>query len=147
MIQRIQSLFLLLAGASALALFAFPFASTESAIANSTNFADAQFNLFDSAGLLILFGLAGLLAIVSIFLFKNRKNQLILARFATIANIIGLVLAIVLYYNDSDTIADGTAINDNIGLYLPILFLVFALLAQRFITKDDKLVRSMDRLR
>ena len=147
MIQRIQSIFLFFAAACAFGLFALPFASTSSAVTASQIFADRLFNLQDNIGLLVLFGLAGLLAFVSIFLFKNRKTQLLVGRIAIVANIIGLVMAIVLYYNDSDTIAENVTINDEMGLYLPLGFLIFGLLAQRFITKDDKLVKSMDRLR
>ena len=147
MIQRIQSIFLLLAAGSAFGLFALPFASTDQAVAASANFSDQLYTIQDHIGLLVLFGLAGVLALVSIFLFNNRKNQLMVGRFAFIANIIGLILAIVLYYNDSDKIAENVLIDDGLGLYLPLLFMVFALLAFRFINKDEKLVRSMDRLR
>jgi len=94
MIQRIQSIFLLLAAAAAFALFAFPFASTPNAVASSEMFADAQYNLSDNIALLILFCLAGGLAFISIFMFKNRKTQLLIGRLAIVANIIGLVLAI-----------------------------------------------------
>ena len=38
-------------------------------------------------------------------------------------------------------------INEELGVALPVLFLVFAALAQRGIMKDEKLVKSMDRLR
>ena len=147
MIQRIQSIFLLLAGASAFGLFALPFATTSSTVATSVNFADATYNVNDHIGLLVLFAAAGVLSVISIFLFKNRKTQLLVGRFSIIAIIIGLVLAIVLYYNDSASIPDNVQIEDEAGLYLPAVFLVFALLAQRFITKDEKLVRSADRLR
>ena len=147
MIQRIQSIFLFLAAACAFGLFALPFASTSATVSASQIFADSIFNLEDNIGLLVLFGLAGLLAFVSIFLFKNRKTQLLLGRIAIVANIIGLIMAIILYYNDSDTIANDVAINDEMGLYLPFAFLIFGLLAQRFITKDENLVKSMDRLR
>ena len=38
-------------------------------------------------------------------------------------------------------------INDEFGMYLPVAGIIFALLAYRFIQKDNKLVKSMDRLR
>ncbi len=146
MIQRIQSIFLLLAAAAAFALFAFPFASTPSAVATSEMFADGQYNLSDNIALLILFCLAGGLAFISIFMFKNRKTQLLVGRLAIVANIIGLVLAIALFMQDKDKLGTVDP-EDGVGLYLPFLFLVFALLAARFIGKDEKLVKSMDRLR
>ena len=147
MIQRIQSLFLLLAAASAFALFGLPFASMEAdPTATSTIFADGVYNIMDHIGTMVLFGLAGALALVSIFLFNNRKLQMSLGRFAIIANVIGFILAIVLFYNDRDKLGASTP-DDQLGVYLPIVFIVFALLALRFISKDDKLVKSMDRLR
>ncbi|MEM8907665.1 MAG: DUF4293 domain-containing protein [Bacteroidota bacterium] len=146
MIQRIQTLFLLLAAAAAFALFAFPFASTAQAVESSAMFADGLYDISDSLGLQILFCLAGILAFVSMLLFKNRKTQLLVSRMAIVANVIGLVLAIMLFVRDRDTLGPANP-DDGLGLYLPILFLVFVLLAIRFINKDEKLVRSMDRLR
>jgi len=146
MIQRIQTVFLALAAACAFSLFALPFATTSSAISNSALFSDGIFNLQDHVALLALFAVAGGLSLISIFLFKNRKTQLLLGRFSIIANVIGLVAAIVFYMQDADTLGE-TNPDDGVGAYLPILFLVFALLAQRGIMKDEKLVDSMDRLR
>jgi len=72
--------------------------------------------------------------------------QINLSRFSFIANLIGLILAIVLFFNDSKTLGVEEP-NDGIGLYMPLVALVFLLLAMRFISKDEKTVRSMDRLR
>lgn len=148
MIQRIQTLFLFLAAAAAFGLYALPFASTSQTVESSANFSDAIFNLQDNIGLMILFGAAGLLALIAIFMFKNRNTQLLLSRISIVTSVVGLILAFILFYNDSGNIPDETvAINDEMGLYLPPLFIVFALLAIRFINKDNKLVSSMDRLR
>ena len=146
MIQRIQSIFLFLASAATFGLFGLPFASTPDAVSSSTIFGDTLYNLQDHVALLVLFGLAGLLALVAIFLFKNRKLQLNLSRVALVANIIGLVLAIILYVGDSDTLG-AIEPNDEAGLYMPFIAVVFLGLALRFISKDEKLVKSMDRLR
>ena len=146
MIQRIQSIFLLLASGAAFGLFGLPFASTTEQVAGSSLFSDSLFSITDHPVLLALFCLAGGLALISIFLFKNRKSQLLLGRLAIVANIIGLVFAIILFIQDKDTLGANSP-NDGLGLYLPLLFLVFGLLAQRFILKDEKLVRGMDRLR
>jgi len=145
MIQRIQSLFLLLAAASAFALFGLPFASVAQATPE-TIFADGVYDIMDHVGTMVLFGLAGALALVSIFLFNNRKLQMSLSRFAIIANIIGFILALALFFNDRQVMGTVEP-DDQLGVYLPILFIVFALLALRFIGKDEKLVKSMDRLR
>lgn len=146
MIQRIQTIFLLMASAAAFGLFGLPFASTAVAINSSSLFDDQVFSITDNPALLALFCAAGGLSLISIFLFRNRKNQLLVGRIAIVADLIGLVLAIILFMQDKDNLGNASP-NDGIGLYLPLIFLVFGLLAQRFILKDEKLVRSMDRLR
>ena len=146
MIQRIQTLFLALAAACAFGLFGLPFATTNTNVATSGLFSDSVYNLQDNVALIGAFSLAGALTLISIFLFKNRKTQLLLGRFGIIANIIGIVLVFVFIMQDPLD-AHTHDINEEIGIVLPILFLVFAALAQRGIMKDDKLVKSMDRLR
>ncbi|NNE29824.1 MAG: DUF4293 domain-containing protein [Saprospiraceae bacterium] len=146
MIQRIQTIFLFLASGAAFGLFGLPFASTASNVPGSTLFADALYSITDHPALLGLFCAAGGLALISIFMFRNRKSQMLVGRIAIIANILGLVLAIILFMQDKETLGSAEP-NDGLGLYLPLVFLVFSLLAQRNIQKDDKLVSSMDRLR
>lgn len=146
MIQRIQSIFLLLAGAAGLTQPAVDFATVPTAVAGSALFADAQYDVFDSMGLLIPFLAGGALAVVAIFLFNNRKNQLLVSRFAFLAYLVGIVLTVILYLRDA--VYQGTATpDDGVGLYLPVVGLVLLILAMRYITKDDKLVRSSNRLR
>ncbi|MEN0006605.1 MAG: DUF4293 domain-containing protein [Bacteroidota bacterium] len=146
MIQRIQSIFLLLAAGGALGVFGLPFASTSQAVSESAIFADAQYNVFDNPALMALFGIGGALALVSIFLFNNRKLQMRLTIFAFIAVLIGTILGVVSFMTSSSEMGDAT-IQDEFGMYLPAVALLFALLAYRFINKDEKLVKSMDRLR
>ncbi len=146
MIQRIQSVFLLLASASGFGILATSFATTPETVQASTLFSDATYSVSDNIGLLVLFALAGALALAGIFLFKNRQVQMKIGRFAIIANILGFVLAVILFWQDIANL-ETVNINDGLGAYLPFSFLVFAILALRFIKKDDTLVKSMDRLR
>lgn len=147
MIQRIQSIFLFLAAASAFLLFAFPFA-TMAKQGKSALFSDGIYNLQDNPFLLTLFCAAGLLAFISIFMFRDRKRQLLLGRIAITLNVIGLLLGIILFMQDPVMATDETVVpTDGLGAYLPFLFLVFVFLANYFINKDEKLVKSMDRLR
>jgi len=146
MIQRIQSLLLLLGAGSALGLHQLPFGSVSPVIRQSNLFSDGVFNLQDNIALLVVFTLAGLLAFVAIFLFKNRNLQKVLSRVSIIANIIGIILVIVFFMQDGANM--GTAEpKEEMGLGLPILSIIFTLFAIRFINKDDNLVKSMDRLR
>ncbi|HFC00448.1 MAG TPA: DUF4293 family protein [Phaeodactylibacter sp.] len=146
MIQRIQTIFLALAAACAFGLFGLPFATSAQSTDTTSLFADGIYNINDHIGLLVLFSAAGALTFISIFLFKNRKQQLLLGRMAIVANVIGIILVLVLLFQDG-TKAGAAEVQEQIGVGLPILFLVFAFLAQRYISKDEKLVKSMDRLR
>ncbi|MEM9991286.1 MAG: DUF4293 domain-containing protein [Bacteroidota bacterium] len=145
MIQRIQSLFLLLSGVGTLSLFQFPFANTDSQVEESALFADGIYNVLDHIALIAVFSLAGLLAITAVFLFKNRKLQANLSLGSIAANIAGVILTVLLFMQDSVTEQSG--IDDGIGAYLPFVGILCAALGVRFIRKDEKLVRSMDRLR
>ena len=147
MIQRIQSIFLLLASVCAFALFAIPFGTTSEPVASSAIYADSVYNIQDSTGLLILFCAAGALALISIFMYNNRKSQLLLGRLAMVANIIGFVLVIIFYVNNASELKTVDDQENYLGFSLPIAFLFFAILAQRAISKDENLVKSSDRLR
>lgn len=143
MIQRIQSIFLLLGAGSCFGLFAADAADTPEAVPESSLFADAQFTLFDDPVLLGLFGLAGLLLLVTIFLFNNRKLQMTVTISAVALVLAGAAYGAFRFFSD---VASGSATPD-FGLILPILAIVFGLLARNYIQKDEKLVRSADRLR
>ncbi len=145
MIQRIQSIFLLLTAVAFGLLFQFPFAISD--IANEGFLVDKDFDVFDHVALMVLAGLGGGLALISIFLFKNRKLQIRTIYLSVIMGILVLVVAVVLFYNEAFIIFEEAAIHDSFGLYLPIIGFVLGLLAARFIRKDDKIVKSMDRLR
>ncbi len=146
MIQRIQSVFLLLAGAASFGLFGLPFAKTPEAIEGSVIFNDAVYNLNDQIGLAVLFGLAGLMAVIGIFLFRNRPLQLKVSLSALILNLGGLVFGI-FYLRQNISEQAAKVIKDGLGMYLPVAALLFIFLAYRFIKRDEKLVKSMDRLR
>ncbi len=146
MIQRIQTIYLVLAAACAFGLFGLPFAtSTQSSDATSL-FADGIYNINDHTALIALFCAAGALVLISIFLFNNRKQQLLMGRFAIIADVIGIILVLVFLYQDGAKTGEAD-VQEQLGVGLPILFIIFALLAQRGISSDEKLVRSADRLR
>ncbi|MCB0649757.1 MAG: DUF4293 domain-containing protein [Saprospiraceae bacterium] len=146
MIQRIQSVFLLLATGSAFGLFGLPFAKTDVAVAGSSLFSDQIYNILDDTVVLALFCAAGILAFLAIFLFKNRNLQSRLALLSILVMLGGIGWAI--YQFSLDAAAKGAeVIHYSAGITLPFLGIIFAALAARFIKKDDKLVKSMDRLR
>jgi hypothetical protein len=89
----------------------------------------------------------GVLALICLFLFKNRKLQFKLSVFGVILSIGFLFLE---YYivesveKPKKSIEIGTY---QIGALLPVVMVVFFFLAARGIYKDERLVKSMDRLR
>ncbi len=145
MIQRIQSLFLLVAGLLVGLLFNVDLATVTDVQPQSLIFADGKFTLLDNIGLSLFYGIAGLLSIIAIFLFNNRKLQSLLGRLAGISLILGSILGVVVFMKDSPNMTVSP--QDTLFIYLPILVLVSLLLALRFIKKDSQLVKSMDRLR
>jgi glucan phosphoethanolaminetransferase (alkaline phosphatase superfamily) len=95
----------------------------------------------------ILSVLLGVLAIVSLFRYKNRGQQLKINMFNILVNI-GLLISIFVY---ADMVGQLTDVSDKIiydvGAYLPIVTIILLVLANRSIRKDEKLVKSADRLR
>lgn len=142
MIQRIQSIFLLLSASASFGTLATPFASAQAQIA-SPIFTDQVYNVEDNVVLLILFAVAGALAVASIFLYSSRKVQMRLALIALVVNLGGLAFAI--FYLIEQVNFASVALS--FGMFLPLIAVVFLWLARRNIRKDEKLVRSMDRLR
>jgi Domain of unknown function (DUF4293) len=145
MIQRIQSIFLLLSGIAFFSLFMVPFATSEVVIPQIFN--DMVYNIQDSPILLALCILGGLISIGAIFLFNNRPLQLKMSYIATVFSILLPLVAILLVFNEGTSGAHADKIDDKLGIYLPFISLIFSILAGRYIHKDENTVRSMDRLR
>lgn len=145
MIQRIQSIFLLLSGIAFFSLFMVPFATSDVVIPQLFN--DLVYNIQDSPILLGLCILGGLISIVAIFLYNNRPLQLKMTYVATVFSILLPLVVILLIYNEGTSGANADKIDDELGIYLPFVSLVFCILAARYIGKDENTVRSMDRLR
>ncbi|MDC1324504.1 DUF4293 domain-containing protein [Flavobacteriaceae bacterium] len=135
MLQRIQSLYLLIAAVCSgglsqrLSLWS---------VGNTVEFA------FDSLEYMILFLASALLSMISIFLFKTRQTQFVLGRLNIILNLILLGLFIYRLLNVSGETANS---EKGIGLLLPILSIVLLAIANKAIKKDEALVKSVDRLR
>ena len=137
MIQRIQTIYLLIAFIIMGALpFVFPLETDPSG--------NKQIFAMDHTIDLVLFLGSALLSIISIFLFKNRQLQFVLGRLNIILNLI--LLGLFVYH--SLTVSGGRALPEKgIGMFLPIFSIVFLVLANKAIKKDEDLVKSVDRLR
>jgi hypothetical protein len=138
MLQRIQSVWLLLATAFDAVTFRFPFYSGD--WEKDTVAAVIDLNAKTTIWLTILTVLTGILAFVTIFLFDNRKLQL---RLSYLGIFLTLVL-LTLYIVEIENFFTGT-----VALWAIFYFAILAcfIMAARGISKDEKLIRSMDRLR
>jgi hypothetical protein len=138
MIQRIQSLWLLLASAFNASTFGLPFYSGD--WMKDTTPAVIDLNAQTSTWYSILTVLAGAIALATIFLFKNRKLQLQLCYLGILVT----VLLLAMYFLETGNFYSG-----NIALWAIFYFaiLICYILAARGVWKDQKLIRSMDRLR
>ncbi len=145
MIQRIQTLFFLLAAATFIALFYLPFAFSD--VSAGEMLQDKLYTVEDHLLLGGLCILGGILSIVAIFLFKNRPLQMRIGYFIIIAAIFIIILAIGLFINESQSYNSPVNISEGFGIGMPVLTIVLVVLANRFIKKDENTVRSMDRLR
>ncbi len=145
MIQRIQSIFLLLASGSFFSQFALPFASSDKT--GETILQDGIFNIHDNIALLILCCLGGILALAVIFLFRNRPLQIRLSYVVASVALALMGFAYYLFFVGEKAAFEAANASQGVGMYLPILGIVLAILAARFTRKDENLVKSMDRLR
>lgn len=145
MIQRIQTIFLLLTAIVFGSLFMVPFAISSQP---SVQFlSDSVFDVTDHPALMGLTLAGGILALISIFMFRKRKLQLKLGYFIIVMAILLPVITFLLFTNASAEVSTSVEVYDQAGMYLPVAAILFASMANYFIKKDDKLVKSMDRLR
>jgi Domain of unknown function (DUF4293) len=155
MLQRIQSIYLLLAACAIFSLFLFPLAHNVyidnkpvsimvTGVYQDVNGQQANTQFFTA--LAVVTGIIGLLPLCIIFLYKNRKQQIALG-YSALLVIIGFS-----YWMAQTVKAKMGSImldthNWGIGLFLSSISIIFILMAIRAIKADEKLVKSADRLR
>ncbi|MEI6946212.1 DUF4293 domain-containing protein [Paraflavisolibacter sp. H34] len=138
MIQRVQSLWLLLATACDALTFQLPFFRGD--WTKDTVVGDINLNALTTPLFTGLTAAAGVLAFITIFLYNNRKLQLRLCY-------LGVFLTVALlttYFLELDDFTTGT-----VAVWIIVYFaiLIGYFLAAKGIRKDQKLIRSLDRLR
>lgn len=136
MIQRIQTVYMILVVLLIGALF-FWFPDVQDEAGNALYSTDEP--LF-----LILMIASIVLAISAIFSYKKRQRQFVLNRLNILCN---FILLGVFVYRSLTVSGEAFVSEKGIGMFLPILSIVFLVLANRAIHKDENLVKSVDRLR
>lgn len=155
MIQRIQTIYLLFASLVIFGLYLFPLAHDVAiagipstikvtGIYQNVNGTLAHTQVF--VALTAVTAIVAIIPLVIIFLFRNRKQQVALC-YSCILVIIGLSFWIA---QTVKAATGGVVLGTNnmgIGIFLSSISIVLLILAAKSINKDEKLVRSADRLR
>lgn len=156
MIQRIQSLYLLIVSTMMLLMFFFPIAgyygdfeilkfsllSIENMMPNST----LAFSPYTSYPLLLFVIGIIIMSIAIITLYKHRLRQLKLIKVVILLNIILIMGIFIIYSRWLQSVSGGSETFET-AAFFPLVSLVFLILAYRGVRKDEKLIRSADRLR
>lgn len=153
MIQRIQSLYLLIIIGLLSAMFFIPLANLNVQEGNMYSFyvheitqnnVESGISTLNYTGIIIL----GLMLLNAVFCFFIYKKRILQIRLTTI-NIFMMIGSIVLlWYNISSFAKDNDAqIFYNIAMVIPIITIILSYLAIRAIGKDEALIRSIDRIR
>ncbi len=137
MLQRIQTVYLLIA---LLVTGALPFVFPLWTLSDGK----AEFFWIHQA-YAALFGLSTSLSLLSILFYKKRQHQFVIGRLNIILN---LILLGVFVYRSLNLSGETVTVSEKgIGMFLPIIAIVFLVLANKAIKKDEDLVKSVDRLR
>lgn len=137
MLQRQQTLWLLLSTACALLSYWLPFFSGTKNVNNVVE--KALLDGSSSFSLMVLTGLSAALSLFTVFLFKNRKLQVRLC----LTGIALSVIIIVLYFTEIKKLSGSISLS---CLVVFAILIGYVMAAYR-IRKDEKLVKSLDRLR
>ncbi|XOV92808.1 MAG: DUF4293 domain-containing protein [Bacteroidota bacterium] len=157
MIQRVQSIFLLLTAIIMIAVVFLPLWQKTSTDGSEYITLSALELIYMDKGeislqkdtfyVALLAGLAALVAVYSIFQFKNRLRQMQLGALNSL--LMGGALGLTYYYTTKANALLEPSIQGEFltGFYIIAAALFFNVLANRFIRRDEKLVRSADRIR
>jgi hypothetical protein len=160
MIQRIQTVFLFLLAIAVVSMLFLPLWSKVDATTgeevvltawniNSYMPADAAEGtpVKSSMAIGLLAIAAAVVALYEIFQFKNRLTQMKLGLLNTL--VLAAMLITTYYYAEfiAGPLVEAKEGSFEAGFYMPVLALLLNALANRFIRRDENLVRSVDRLR
>ena len=155
MIQRIQSLYLILATAVLVLMFYIPFSvlisSSDMAYSVVYNgisqYSDKAWSLINMNYLgVILLILSCTITFIAIFLFKNRKLQI---KFCWISIVSAFLVLATYFIRHKFAVADYNITKSSFSwsAILPLISAILAYMALKSIKKDDDLVKSVDRIR
>jgi glucan phosphoethanolaminetransferase (alkaline phosphatase superfamily) len=160
MIQRIQSVFLLLMAITMMMMLFFPIwvkgdPEGEMVILNAFNL-----SFEDHSGLIkevisqksviyisIFALISAAISLYSIFQYKNRLTQMKLGLLNSVVGILVVGGAFYAMTKGKAMVSPDDVENFKLGFMLPVIALLFNSMANRFIRKDEKLVKDSERMR
>ena len=140
MIQRVQTLWLLLVAALGVASLKTSFyigSRLKDAIAQPAEVVTASYSILLMVSTIAM----ATLAFLAIFLFTNRKLQM---KVVVTALLLSIATILLYYWQSKAFTASGTF---TITAVLPLSNPIWLIIALRHIYKDQKLIKSLDRLR
>lgn len=87
------------------------------------------------------------MSLATVFLFKNRKLQINLCSINLLFNVLWYVDYAVIFFGLVGLEKVSGDLTFHWGAVMPLLSLVFVLLARKGVSDDEKLVRAADRIR
>ncbi len=148
MIQRVQSIWLLLASMVSGLLFMSSIVLFKWATQATPTAPIVQLQMFTARQdypLTIIAGFMTILPLIAIFFFRDRARQRGLAMLGILASV---AFSVVLFMKISGVQSDGSKVEYGVlGALIPVAAIVFLILAIRGIRKDEKVLKSLDRLR
>lgn len=153
MLQRIQTVYLLVVVALTVAMLFLPLAVLQSGdqlfafdVAGLSTMVEQSELIYPTWGLFALIVIISLLAFLIIFLFKNRILQIRLCVFNSIL-MLGFYGLFAFFYWSIKGQMEVISMSFKFALSFPLVCLILNYLAIRNIGADEALVRSLDRLR
>lgn len=148
-IQRVQSLYLLLASVM-MALFIFiPFGYSQLEV-EGVEQTVAGWYPYESAALWVPSAIGALLALADIFLFKNFSLQKLVAKIDIIVILLSIILTVYFLVAGFKDLTPGDVVMSTRwggGGLLLLASLIAVWMALNHISADERLLRSMDRIR
>lgn len=88
-----------------------------------------------------------IISVISLLNYRNRPRQILLNLINSLLIAISVVASALLISDAEKILLPAQKGDFQVGLFLPVIALVCNMLANRFIRKDENLVRSADRIR
>ncbi len=158
MLQRIQTIYLVLVAIACILLFFFPLAFFYNEMEGNYRFfiygvqsmdpdPKVVFGSFFAIPLIFFVVVSFIFAVSAIFLYKNRPLQNRLCTFNVLTNIVFIMVVFFFYITRIKSMTSTEPEYNYFGMVLPLISLALLILASRAIMKDEALVKSTDRLR